>query len=110
MPKIIMHDGTTKQVSYSKAVEIRAYLTDDVPGHHIDDIEEPDKRQKVMEFMENVANVDLSDLPRSQHTPRNASGQSQAVKDVLADPNLHGYERFKALREAYRSGTKPKED
>jgi hypothetical protein len=102
MPKIIMHDGKVHQVSYAKAAETKGYM-DCLPGYEIDSIQDPVKRKKVREFIEQVVDIDTSDLRKPGHT-RVGSLRSPAVKAVLNDPKLKGTGKvkFKALMAAYK--------
>jgi hypothetical protein len=100
MPKIIMQDGTEKPVSYSKAVEIKGYM-DELPGYSIADITDPAKRETVKTFIDQVVDIDMSDLPRPNAKARRMN--KPAVQKVLDDTSLKGRARFTALLKAWKS-------
>jgi hypothetical protein len=99
MPRIILLNNKVIKVSWSKAVETKAYM-DELPGYVIDEIDDPVRRQKVREFIEQVADIDTSDL-RKIDSPRRMN--KPAVAKVLADKSLKGRARFQALLKAWKS-------
>lgn len=100
MPRIIMLDGSVKHVTHAKAVEIKGYM-DELPGYSIEDIQDPEKQKTVREFVEQVADIDASDI-QTKDRPRKMN--KPAVAKVLADTSLKGRAKFLAVLKAWKSG------
>lgn len=98
MPRFIFTDGTSRPVSFAKAAEARSYIDDDTPGHRLSDLN-PEKRAEVEAFLQKIADIDFSDMPRVQHSTR---ANRPAVKEALERTDLKGKAKFDAVKRAWR--------
>lgn len=93
MPTLYFTNGTSKSADYAQAVKIKAILTGEA---------EPEDEQQAR-YVEQVADVDFSDMPKL-HVPEQfvVREHDTKVDEILADETLTGWEKFKAVTERIR--------
>lgn len=93
MPTLYFTNGTSKSVDYAQAAKIKAILTGEAEPE-----DEPQAR-----YVEQVADVDFSDMPKL-HVPEQfvVREHDQKMDEIVNNPALKGRDKLKAVIDRIR--------